>query len=124
MNNQGTITIHNFIADYTDHTGQHYNRCFQMMDMLATDEAQAANTLQEHLANNGMLVYCLMCIREKLSMEELQHVADSGELPDVKQGHMCIYPGPQFMADMKLSANHKYRGYPVNQRGFANGQKG
>ena len=103
MNISGTIKIHNFIADCTDQSRQHFNRCFQMMDLLTIDEAQAAKTLQEHLANSGMFVCCLMCIRKMLTMEKLQHVADCGELQEGEQGLMCVYLSPQFMKDMKLS---------------------
>ena len=129
MNAQDTITTHNFIADYTDQTGKHFYRCFQMMDLLIrANEAQAAKNLQEHLENDGLIPYCLMCIRmcirEKLSMEELQYVADSGKLPDTKQGHICLYPGMQCIRDMELSTSHRYRNYAIGQRGFANGQKG
>ena len=115
MYKSSMVKIHNFIADYTDETGQHFNRCFQMMDLLTrANEVQAAKSLQEHLGSIGIAVYCILCIREKLTMEELQHVADCGELPNAEQGHMCIYPSPQYVKDMKdikESPNNRYRGY-------------
>ena len=114
MNAQDTITTHNFIADYVAPTGQHFNQCFQMMDLLTTDESKAAHNLNKHLSNNGMSVYCLMCTREKLTAEELQHIADSGDLPDVKQGYIGLYPSKQCLKDIQLLSNHRYLNYPAD----------